>query len=630
MAGEVARWRLSWGPRKGSLSSDEPSARVYGRLLIRVGVLCSYMGVTALWLHNVWTSVGSAVLGLPHWEDTLSAIWYLAWWAHSLAHFINPLHTTSMNYPVGVNLGWVGLGPVLGIAGWPLTTAWGPVAAYNLLLWVGLSLTAWTVYLAVRQWVTHSVAAYVAGLAFVIGPYVYGESLGDITLAVVPLVPLALIWGRWALVQGRGSPRVAGWWLGVLVAGELLFNEEVAASMVCVGALGCIWLLILYPRVKLMRTSRVVRIAAWAAATTLVIVAVPLAWQYLTPGSVHGYVMPPSVYSGRLLGYVVPDWAQAVSVPAGYGLVVFHGFTPVLFGNYLGIPLLVTVAGLCIARWQLPEVRFFSLMLGTLGVLVLGSHLHVGGNGKGTVLLPWSVLEKLPVVGSILPVRLSLYLDLFAVVLLAIALDQILKGRRPAWAAVVATAVVGSWLPMPLAMPAFAYPVPKYFQVAVRPSGQVLLVVPFAQSVSEATAMEWQATAQVSFSMVDGYFTRTSGAFGRFYHGPPLNPLTWDFWTIENGGVGPGLPIDHKFGFSPIADWLGSRNDYFARAKPLVTSSLRTFVARYLSSHHVDAVVLGPSVHHQGLEAFLVALFGQPRQVTGVAVWHRPEAGWSG
>jgi hypothetical protein len=623
--------------RSGNTGSSESfraivlrfSAHVQTRCPARAVVPCSYMAITALWLRDAWASAGSSVVGMPRFEDSLLSIWYLAWWAHALSHFVNPLTTTAINYPVGVNLGWVGMGPLLGIAGWPLTSLWGPVAAYNLLLAVGLALTAWAVYSAIRPSVTHSFAAFVAGLAFLIGPYLYRESLsGDIAIAVVPLVPLAVVWGRWALVRQRGSPRLAGFVLGALVAGELLLNEEVAASMVVVAIVACVWLLILFRKQARVRMGRVVQTGAWAFATALVIVAVPVAWQYAAPGSVHGYIMPPSLYSGRLLGYLVPDVLQLLSVPAGYGLINFPGFTPVLFGNYVGIPLLAIVAVLCVSRWRLAEVRFFSVMFGTLAVLVLGAHLHLGGHGSATVFLPWAMVSKLPLLGSILPVRLSLYLDFFAVGLLAIALDQILSGPRPAWAAAVAAVMLASWLPMPVSMPVFAYPVPTYFQAPLRPLGQVLLVVPFAQSVGEAAAMEWQATSQMSFGMVDGYFTRTSGAFGRFYHGPPLNPLTWDFWTIEDGGVGPGLPIDRKFGFVPIARWLGRRDHYFARAEPLVTHSLRVFVSRYLRRHGVNAVVLGPCTEHRALEGFLVDLLGQPRRVGGVAVWHSGSLGW--
>ncbi|MGH7643624.1 MAG: hypothetical protein ACRENX_11580 [Candidatus Dormibacteria bacterium] len=589
----------------------------------------SYLFLFGLWMLRAWTSPGTAVAGPSHYEDNLQAIWYLAWWPQAFSHLGNPLFTTLLNFPGGVNLEWMGIGaPLIGLLGWPITALVGVVTAYNVILALSATVSAWAIFVAVRPWVQHASAAYVAAFAFLISPYMIGQSLGHIALVIVPLVPLTLVWANWALIRQAGTTRLAGLVLGALLAGQFFISEEIAATLLLMLAIGCLWLSLLYPRAVRSRLARAAHIVLWTAPTTAIILAAPIAWQYLGPGVIRGPVMPPAQFSGRLLGFLYPSVTQLLSTSASVHLINVQGYNVVEFGNYIGVPLLVVILVVAVLRWRLPIVRLSTVMLFTAAVLLLGSRLQLAGEGSRGMPLPWLLLSHIPPLGDVLPVRLSLYLDLFAVVLLAIALDQTLQTRRWAWGILAAALVLVSWVPAPLTMPVDRYPVPQYFAKPLQPAGQVLLVVPFSQSFDETTAMEWQATAQMSFSMVDGYYSRASGLSGIFYHGPPLNPLTWDLWTLEHGGYGPGPSVYRPFGFTPIARWLGSRTTATVHARPVVNQALLRFTARFLAEHRVDSVVLGPSAHHRALEVFLTQVFGQPRQVKGVSLWSPPPGGW--
>ncbi|MHB1624910.1 MAG: DUF3488 domain-containing protein [Candidatus Dormibacteria bacterium] len=534
-----------------------------------------------------------------------------------------------MNYPSGVNLMWNTSPLPLGLLGWPITALWGAVAAYNALIVVAVAASAWAVFLVVRRWVKHATAAYVAGFAFLISPYISGQILGHLSLVAVPIVPLTLLWADSALVRGRRSPRSAGLILGGMLTVQFLISEEVAASLITMLVLGCLWLGLLYPHAVRVRLVRGLQIAAWSAGVLMVLVSVPLASQYLGAGVLHGPPMPPAQYSGRLLGFVIPGLTQFMSLPSGYHLIEGRYYNLVEFGTYLGLPLLAVILALAVLRWELPRVRVLTLMLGTTGLLVLGASLHVSGVRTG-IPLPGVALDHIPVLANLLPVRLSLYLDLFAVILLGIAFDQALATHRWSWGILGVVVVLISWAPVPQMVLVDNYPVPQYFTHPVRSAGQVLLVVPFAQSVKEATAMEWQATSGMSFAMVDGYYTRVSSNFGPLHHGPALNPLTWDLWTLEHGGYGPGPSIYRKFGFIPIAHWLGPRDRVIVHAEPVVTSALLQFVRGYLAEHQVNAVVLGPCPHREALDQFLIHVLGPSKRTEGVAIWRRPLGGWAG
>lgn len=108
-----------------------------------------------------------------------------------------------------------------------------------------------------------------------------------------------------------------------------------------------------------------------------------------------------------------------------------------------------------------------------------------------------------------------------------------------------------------------------------------------------------------------------------------LNALTWDLWTLEHGGYGPGPSIYRKFGFTPIAHWLGPQDRVIVHGEPLVTSSLLQFVGGYLAEHQVNAVVLGPCAHRAALDQFLTHVLGPSKRTEGVSIWRRPPRGWA-
>lgn len=640
--GILAQMNLA-GPKNGvdridgiALVSPQQSARharpFSTHPLTRAGsapALVLYLGLTALWLRPVWAAPNAIVAGLPNYQDSLQAIWYLAWWPHALTTLANPLATSLINYPHGVNTVWMGIGaPLLAIIAWPLTAAYGPVTSYNALIGVALATSAWAVYLCARAVVTHATPAYIAGLAFLISPYLYGQALGHVGLTAVATVPLTVLWVNWSVVQRRGGLLRAGLVLGGLVAITFYISEEVATSLVLMLCLAAVLAAIMCPSTFLHQGMRLAKVGAVAGIATFALIAPLAAWQFLGPGVISGPIMPPGDFSASLLGLVLPSFTQLVSPAAAYHLVDVAGYNPVDFGMYLGVPVILVTVALALRRWQLAKVRLLTVLLAASCIAELGAQLHFSALHGAGIPLPWSVIQAVPVVRDILPSRLALYVDFFAVLILAVSIDELLATRHRPWASLLALVLVAAWLPFPLAMPTDHYPIPEYFQHDASRHAGVLLVLPFAQSVGESVAMEWQAVDGMSFSMVDGYFTRTTGLFGRFYHGPPLNVLTWDFWTLEHGGYGPGKPIYSKFHFIPIARWLGNVDHAVVRAQPVVTPKLHADAAQYFREHRVSTVVLGPTPYRRSMVRFLDELLGRPRYVAGVWVWRYRNHAW--
>jgi len=105
---------------------------------------------------------GALVLTLGAWKDPTSgwagsccdqeqAIWYLGWTPHAIASGLNPFFTTQIGAPAGVNLMWSPSMPLLGVLGWLPAKIGGPIFGFNVVLVVGIALSGFTAWLAIRR-----------------------------------------------------------------------------------------------------------------------------------------------------------------------------------------------------------------------------------------------------------------------------------------------------------------------------------------------------------------------------------------------------------------------------------------------------------------------------------------------
>jgi hypothetical protein len=200
-------------------------------------------------------------------------------------------------------------------------------------------------------------------------------------------------------------------------------------------------------------------------------------------------------------------------------------------GTYVGLPLLVLlVVGLVLLRRNRLALFAAAMAVAAL-VLSMGSTLHVDGHRTG-VPLPFAVLAHLPLLDSAVASRYAVYFWLFAALLLTLTLDR-LFGLASRWRPPLATlaclfVAVGSLLPL---VPAWPYPaasaaVPPWFTTHGRalPTGATVVVYPTA-SPADASAMVWQASADMTFKMPGGYAVFASPPTGVASFDPAPSPV---------------------------------------------------------------------------------------------------------
>jgi hypothetical protein len=521
-------------------------------------VLAVCLGL-ALWLYGpAWSSPGDTTIRGGG-GDPAIFVWFLRWVPFALEHGHDPLVTHHLNYPDGVNLMWNTSVPLAGLLLAPVTAVGGPVLAYNLLLVAGFALSAWCAYLAIRRFVPGQLAAAAGGLVYGFSPAMRSQA-SHAHMSVALLAPLMLLLLHEILVRQRRSPWLAGGALGLLAGCQLLVGEELLAMTALVGFV----LLVLLVAGNLGRLRGRVAYPLKGFATAAVVFAAVAAWplsvQFTGPQRIHGDIQKTPRMSD-LYSFVLPDSQQALAPDAAVRRVSR------LSGRsaYLGIPLLLVVTAVTLRRWSDPVVRVSLGLLLLSALLSLGPSLLVGGHDIG-IRLPMALLERLPLLDSLVPPRMAQLTALFAGLLLAVFLH--LVWRRGGWWR-VAAAVTGLVVLAPLwparPVPAQKVNTPAFFTgPAVRQLrfDGVTLVLPFPYGSSEA--MTWQAQADLWFRMPGGYFigpqpngqpkfyalpTPTSRAFNRIRTGDPPPPLTkqWrrtlarDFvrWRVSNVAVGP-------------------------------------------------------------------------------------------
>jgi hypothetical protein len=325
--------------------------------------------------------------------------------------WIDPYSFQPLVDPQVVLAGWP-----FGFAFWPLDAVFGPVIAWNVLLFATIVAAGLLTYGWLRLLDVPPVAAAIGGLAFAVAPYRLSQSGTHLLGWIAVLLPLALFAYERSRAAERG--RAANAW-GALAAVALV---SIPLSGQLHLALGAIPFVAVYMAIRPAPVA-----AAWTAAGLLGAVGAGLA--------IHLTIVQDSAESqGRSLqevGEFSADWADLVSR--------WLSAEPERF-VYVGWLLPVLAAAGTVFLWQQRQ-RGLSIVLATAAVaplvLALGTHLPLYG-------WLWDVFPPLRfprVPGRLMPIA-----DLALAALAAVAVARILaaSGRRGAWAAAALLALVAA------------------------------------------------------------------------------------------------------------------------------------------------------------------------------------------
>lgn len=457
---------------------------------------------------GVWTGgpAGTTTCGCG---DAARFLWFFEWPAYAIPHGLNPLFSTWLFHPTGINLlddtSVVGLSvPLL-----PVTWLAGPVASMNVALLLAPVLSALAMYALVRRF-TSTAAAFVAGLLFGFSPFMLSElALNQLNIAFVAIPPLlVLVVDDMVRTRRRGEVTNACVLAGLVIL-QFFISTEVLAITAAAGLVGIV-LLLGGAAWRHQRLGPVLRPLVRPIGLSVGIVAVVLAWPlwFLLAGPGH---LTGAIWSNGSL-------SRSGTVPSSFitpsGLEGLHALMRAL-GGYQGSLL----PGLAFLGWANVAVVVVGLivlrrdrrlwLLASLGAIFALLSLAPGHGAW----VPWAALQHVVVFGQIVEIRfvaVVLFADAF---LLAVIIDgarRMVGSPRASLGVVVALAAI---VLVPLAVTE-APNVPLHVEAVTLPTyfaqggdhldtRQVLLVYPAASSGQQASSA-WQALNHMGYQQALG------------------------------------------------------------------------------------------------------------------------------
>jgi hypothetical protein len=563
-------------------------------------------------------------------------VWFLAWPAFALTHGLNPLYSSWVDYPHGVNLMNNTAEPFLGLLFAPVVARYGAVAVFNLLMRLAFAVSGISMCLVLRRWTRWWPAAFVGGLFYELSPFMVGQSQAHLFLTFVPLPPIMVALFDELVIRRRHVVR-NGILLGTVIAVQLMISGEILAMSLL--AAGCA-LLVLAIRHPVAARQEIKKVAAGVAAgvASFVVLAGYPAWVYFAgPYHVSGPPHPLSllekyrslpgslVYPTTLQHFGFGSWlAKGMSLVSGNGAGHEHTI-------YLGVPLLCVLAFILVRCRRVGQVQLFA-------ALTAGAWLVTLGLRRGPLGLPYELVTRLPIVNGGLDLRYSFLMYLGASVVLAVGLDRMQREgvvggvveQRPspgidgagqgtpaglddasAWrrrlllrtGGCIGIATVGL-VPLVPALPYASSPVavPALFTASSSPvrSGSIVLSypLPISWGGDNDQALLWQSAARMRFKLI---------AFRGAVAGPDHQPIREAELLI---------PPDE-------AERLLVWGLYGKPTPPPAGTATTSDIRRFLQAYDVGAVTVVPTGPRTFavMAYFQTALGVQPTAFEGSYVW---------
>jgi hypothetical protein len=468
-------------------------------------------------------------------DDTSLFIWWLGHGAQVLAdvlgfgsgHAGGLLYTDSMNaLGGGVNGAWntslVGIALLLA----PITWVAGPIISYNLLVLATPVLVSLATAVLYRRFLDR-LPAFLAAGGVGFSSYVIAQLGGHPNLAFAVTPPLTA-WAILALLglgrsheaktDGRRIWRI-GTVFGLVLGFQFYVSTEVLAGTFLSALCLLVVLALLARRALTSRSWAALGHASVIAGLIAAICAVPLLITMAGPNAPDGAIRPHSVWNTDLLDPILPAapaWLSTGVSP----LPRIMDIDPAELGAYVGVPALLVALVILIGLSRRSRHRRILRVSATTGILVfalaLGSPILLGGR----VLVetgPFALVEAVPVLNNILPMRLVLHSTIALFAILGVGLEWALRHRHLVRARIlIGLLALAAVSVVPGPQIAREVTVPDFYTDAIAevvPAGAVVKTFPRPLAWAEPhadEAMVWQSVSGFRYRETGGYFIGSS------------------------------------------------------------------------------------------------------------------------
>ncbi len=440
--------------------------------------------------------------------DPPQTMWFFNWWRFSLAHGLNPFVSDWVWAPLGSNLAWTAIVPLLAWISIPLQLTVGEPATYNLIVILTLPLAAFSAFLLCRRVTGAFWPSILGGYIFGFSPYMLGQALEHLVLIAVfpvPLIALATL----KRLDGDISGRRFAILLAALLVVQFLCFPEIFATAIVVGGFALLLAIALFDGDLRARLLGLITPAAAAIAMAIVVLS-PYLYFLLFRGFPRDSIWKPGNYSADLLAFLVPTETVMLGT-ARVATAISRTFVRMPEnGAYLGIALIIFLEIFRRRYWSAPAGKFLTILFLVLAIASMGPTLHVAG--RPGIWLPWALVGWLPLLSIALPVRFMMYE--FLVVAVMVSMWFSASSARPLTKRIAAAVILVSIAPnlhasfwiSRLDVPAFF--TDRAYATELQPR-EIILPLPWGQ---KGNSMYWQLQSGMYFRMAGGY----TGEFAPF------------------------------------------------------------------------------------------------------------------
>lgn len=506
-------------------------------------VAAAFLALSFYLFHGLWADLDGSYLA-DALQDQNQWEWFVGVTTDNITHLRNPLFTYSQGMPDGVNLMANATMLGLNVPLIPVTLLFGETVTFALVLTLGMAASAWAWYWLIRRrFVRSRWAAAAGGALAAFAPPMVSHANGHPNFVVLFMIPL-IIDRALRLCEGpRGGRSVTrdGVLLGLFATYQIFIGEE----PLLIAALGMLVFSLAYLLVDRRRALAAARPLgtglAVALAVCLPLVTVPLYWQFFGPQSYH------SVLHGDNAGNS-PRALVSYAARSLFGDAEQAGrlsLNTTEQNAFYGWPLLALGVAVCVWLWRSKAVRALAITGFVTLLLSLGPWVPVP---RTEIVLPgpWRLMIKLPLFESVIEGRVAMICAPVLGVLLALALDRILRMRTRelrTLGLLGAAAALIPILPLPLTVRDRA-PVPAFITSGEWKNyvkdGEALVPVPLPDP-GQADALHWQVGADFGFRLAGGYFNGPWGPDRIGIYGATPRHLSNLLRDVRYGGQPPEI-----------------------------------------------------------------------------------------
>jgi len=438
---------------------------------------------------------------LPHGSgDNWQNLWNFWWWKKALIDLHqSPYRTQYMFFPNGTPLVFHTHSAFNQIIFLPVNILFGPIAAYNSAILLGLSMAGWGAYLLARELTGNGRGAFIAGLIFAFFPHHMEQLLEHLNLATIQFLPLIAFYTIRLLRLGKMQDAL---FLGISFGLNVMACLHYGVFTLLFIPMIFMSELLLNNKATRPNTSNLF-IRFGIAGVVAVLVMAPFVWPLIRDIATGSPYLKVPVDKGidLIFLFLPSDHHPILGLFTEAYYRSHRAYKSSGFLSYVGyVPLLLSLAALSMARKEKQVLAWLLIGLGFL-VLSFGAHPWVGGK-QIKMAFPYVLLGSVPLLRTLRVANRFFVISMLALsVLSAWGVAQLV--RQKSWvfpAAVILIILEYLWIPFPIQIVDF----PSYLKtLATEPLGGAVLDIPFTAGSSSQINLAYQ-TAH-GRPIADGY-----------------------------------------------------------------------------------------------------------------------------